>query len=114
MKKRIYIIWSILLAIGLNSCDLDIDPTDAVSSDIVFDNAGNAEKVLNGTWAYLMDTYTTYQNPGWSSVLLTSDAMANDVAVQPGKYGYLVCPCLCIRSRCSLCTHLYGTVDKLY
>lgn len=90
MKKRIYIIWSVLLAIALNSCELDIDPTNAVSSDIVFDNAGNAEKVLNGTWGYLMDTYFTYQNPGWSSVLLTSDAMANDVAVQPGKYGYLV------------------------
>lgn len=89
MKKRIYIIWSILFAISLNSCELDIDPTNAVSSDIVFDNAGNAEKVLNGTWAYLMDTYFTYQNPGWSSVLLTSDAMSNDVAIQPGKYGYL-------------------------
>lgn len=89
MKKQLYILWSVLLAISLNACDLDIDPTNAVSSDIVFDNANNAEKVLNGTWGYLMDTYFTYQNPGWQSLLLASDAMSNDVAVQPGKYGYL-------------------------
>lgn len=90
MKKAIYTFWSILLITSLNSCDLDIKPTDSVDRDIVFENANNAEKVLNGTWAYLMDTYFTYQNPGWQSVLRTSDAMANDVALQPGKYGYLV------------------------
>lgn len=89
MKKITYTIWGIIIALTLNSCDLDTDPTNAVSNDLVFENATNAEKVLNGTWAYLMDTYFTYQNPGWSSLLRTSDAMGNDVAVQPGKYGYL-------------------------
>lgn len=89
MKTIKYIIGAITLAISLNSCDLDTAPTDSIPDTIVFDNAQNAEKVLNGTWAYLMDTYFTYQNPGWKSVLLTSDAMANDVAIQPGKYGYI-------------------------
>mgnify|MGYP001268904034 FL=1 len=89
MKTIKYIISGILLAISLNSCDLDTEPTDQVPDYLVLENAENAEKVLNGTWAYLMDTYFTYQNPGWKSLLLTSDAMANDVAVQPGKYGYI-------------------------
>lgn len=85
MKKYIYII---ALAVGLYACDMDTNPTDAVREDVVFENADNAGYVLNGTWTYLMDTYYTYQNPGWSTVLLASDAMSNDVAVQPNKYGY--------------------------
>lgn len=89
MKKNIIITLLLGVGIAFNSCDLDTDPTNAVSNTLVFDNAVNAEKVLNGTWSYLMDTYFTYQNPGWSSLLLASDAIANDVALQPGKYGYL-------------------------
>lgn len=89
MKTIKYIFWSLVFIFTANSCDLDTDPVDAVPGQVVFENAENAEKVLNGTWAYLMDTYFTYQNPGWKSLLLTSDAMANDVAVQPGKYGYI-------------------------
>lgn len=67
---------------------MDTNPTDAAREDVVFENAENASYVLDGTWAYMMDTYFTYQNPGWSTVLLASDAMSNDVAVQPNKYGY--------------------------
>lgn len=89
MKKLVYPFLSVILGVSLYSCDLDTEPSDSVDSGIVFENADNAEKVLNGTWSYLFDTYFTYQNPGWNSVLLASDAMSDDVAVQPGKYGYL-------------------------
>lgn len=89
MKTIKYIIWSLILSASISSCDLETNPVDAVTDKIAFDNAENAEKVLNGTWSYLMDTYFTYQNPGWKSLLLVSDAMSNDVAVQPGKYGYI-------------------------
>lgn len=90
MKKNKYILGIIILLSGaFSSCDLDTAPTDAVESKLVFENAKNAEKVLNGTWAYLMDTYFSYQNPGWTSLLRASDALGNDVAMQPGKYGYL-------------------------
>lgn len=34
------------------------------------------------------DTYFTYANPGYSSILRTSDAMGNDVAIITNKYGY--------------------------
>lgn len=88
MKTRLYIFFVVAL-IGLVSCDLNTLPTDSVSSELAFENAENAEKVLNGTWAYLMDTYTTYRNPGWASLFRASDAMASDIAVQPGKYGYI-------------------------
>lgn len=88
MKKIIYTI-GILTALTFSSCDLNTNPTNAVSNDLVFENATSAEKVLNGTWGYLMDTYFLAQNPGWSSLRLTSDAMGNDVAIQPNKYGYI-------------------------
>ncbi|MCD7936295.1 MAG: RagB/SusD family nutrient uptake outer membrane protein [Tannerellaceae bacterium] len=88
MKKIKYIT---LLFAGLlfYSCDLDTIPTEYVDKDYAFSDVENVEYVLNGTWSYLFDTYSTYQNPGWSCVLLASDAMANDAALQPGKYGYL-------------------------
>lgn len=88
MKKFIYITIIALSSFGLSSCDLDTYPTDAVNPGLVFENAENAEKILNGTWAYLMDTYTTYRNPGWAALFRASDAMAEDVAVQPAKYGF--------------------------
>lgn len=90
MKKLIYTIGSFILGLSLYSCDMDTAPTNAVEEDLAFQNLSNAEKVLNGTWSYLFDSYySTYQNPGWVSLLLTNDAMGNDAALQPGKYGYL-------------------------
>lgn len=89
MKKIIYISLLIGSVLGFSSCDLETSPTDSVNNNLALNSVDNAEKVLNGTWAYLMDTYTTYRNPGWASLFRASDAMANDVAVQPGKYGYL-------------------------
>lgn len=89
MKKLLYIFLSISLSLSIYSCDLDTMPTDAVDTNLAFTSADNADKVLNGTWRYMMDTYFTYANPGWCSIFRNSDAMGNDVAVQPGKYGYL-------------------------
>lgn len=90
MKKIIYSIGITLLAVAFHSCDLDTSPTNAAEDRLVFDNAASAEKILNGTWANLFDSYFgTYQNPGWASLFRASDAMGNDVAVQPGKYGYI-------------------------
>lgn len=89
MKKIIYALLLLTSVMSFNSCDLDTTPTNSVDSGLVFENTDNAEKILNGTWSYLWDTYFSYQNPGLTSLLLSSDAMGNDVAVQPGKYGYL-------------------------
>lgn len=90
MKKTIiYISLLIGVTVGFSSCDLETAPTDSVNNSLALNSVENTEKVLNGTWAYLMDTYTTYRNPGWASLFRASDAMGNDVAVQPGKYGYL-------------------------
>ncbi len=88
MKKIIYIIAFTILGASFHSCDLDTTPTNAAESDIVFESAENAEKVLNGTWAYMMETFNSYANPGWACLFRTSDAMGNDVAMQPNKYGY--------------------------
>lgn len=87
MKKIIYlaIFFSFL---AFQACNTDVDPTNKVDEDIVFSNTKGADGALEGTWRYLWDTYNTYQNPGWTSLLLASDAMGDDVAMQPNKYGY--------------------------
>lgn len=71
----------------LSSCDLETEPTTALSADAIFKTTEDAEKVLNGAWENLQETYYTYRAPGWSSMQLTSDAMGSDVVVNT-RYGY--------------------------
>ncbi len=85
--KRIYIALALTLIFGSCSDKLELDPTDAVSDIEIFKTTTGVETVVNGTWGYLNDTYFTYANPGYSTVMRTSDAMGNDVAVTT-KYGY--------------------------
>ncbi|OOG15960.1 RagB/SusD family nutrient uptake outer membrane protein [Sphingobacterium sp. CZ-UAM] len=84
-------ITSILIALSLanTSCKdiLETSPTTSVSEEEVFKNTDNVATVINGTWKYLNDTYFTYANPGYTSIMRTSDAMGSDVAVTT-KYGY--------------------------
>jgi hypothetical protein len=77
------------VGLTVTSCEVDTEPTNSVSGNLAYDNADNAELVLNGTWSYLWDTYATnYQTPGYNSLFLASDALGNDVAMHPTKYGY--------------------------
>ncbi len=88
IKQITYIIG--LSALPFLGCqkDLSTTPTNAVSESLIYGSADNIETVLNGTWAYMNDTYFTYANPGYSSILRTSDAMGDDVAIITNKYGY--------------------------
>lgn len=89
MKNIIYTFWTVIASLILYACNTDVEPTNGADEPVVFQNTKGAEGVLEGTWRYLWDTYNSFQNPGWNSLLLTSDAMGNDVAMQPGKYGYI-------------------------
>ncbi|QNL52489.1 RagB/SusD family nutrient uptake outer membrane protein [Olivibacter sp. SDN3] len=81
----------LLITFALGSCKdyLDTVPTSSVPESVVFDNVENLETVLNGSWRQYMDTYYTFANPGYASILRASDAMGSDVAVVRGRYGYL-------------------------
>lgn len=71
----------------LSSCDLQTEPTTALSASSVFKTTDDAEKVLSGAWSNLQESFYTYRAPGWSAVLLTADAMGSDVVVNT-RYGY--------------------------
>ncbi|MBB6502194.1 RagB/SusD family nutrient uptake outer membrane protein [Pedobacter cryoconitis] len=68
--------------------ELTTKPTTSVAESLIYDSADNIETVLNGTWSYMQDSFFTYSNPGYTTILRTSDAMGNDVAVITNKYGY--------------------------
>lgn len=68
--------------------ELTTSPTTAVDESLVFAKADNIDMVLNGAWAYMHETFFTYANPGYSTILRNSDAMGNDVAIIQNKYGY--------------------------
>ncbi|MTG98058.1 MULTISPECIES: RagB/SusD family nutrient uptake outer membrane protein [Myroides] len=89
MKNSVikYIIGAFILSTSLISCSLDTDPTDAIESEKVFSTVEGNEKVLNGAWSYLMESFSTYANPGFGSFLRTNDAMGSDVVLN-GRYGF--------------------------
>lgn len=89
MKKNFlkYIFLGVVMSSTLVSCDLETSPTDAIESSKVFKTAEDNEKVLNGTWAKLMESFYTYANPGYGAFLRTSDAMGSDVVLN-NRYGF--------------------------
>lgn len=89
MKHIKHYIIALTLAFTTVSCEdkLTTDPTTEIADTEVYKTTANIQTVINGTWRYLNDTYFTFANPGYSTVMRTSDAMANDVAVTT-KYGY--------------------------
>ncbi|WP_343668407.1 RagB/SusD family nutrient uptake outer membrane protein [Chitinophaga sp.] len=82
----------VVAVVALSACNkqLDTAPSDAVSEDIVLKNVSNLATISEGTWASMMDDFYggTYSNPGFKTIALTSDAMANDVALITTKYGF--------------------------
>ena len=82
-----YILSVALGASILTSCDLDTIPTTSVDAGSVFGKTGDAEKVLNGGWNYLMETFNSYANPGYGAMLRANDAMGSDVVLND-KYGF--------------------------
>lgn len=69
------------------SCDLQTDPTTAVSASEVFKTYQDGETVLNGTWRTMMESWWSYANPGYGAFLRASDAMSSDVVLNT-KYGF--------------------------
>ncbi|MGL5683238.1 MAG: RagB/SusD family nutrient uptake outer membrane protein [Marinifilaceae bacterium] len=83
--------YSLAFLIGtatLTGCDLDTSSTLQMEEDNVFKTTASTDLVLNGTWRYMMETFNSYANPGWSSIFRANDAMSSDVVVHATKYGY--------------------------
>lgn len=75
------------LSSSLVSCDLETAPSNAVVDTEVFKTTAGNEKVLIGSWGYLLESFSSYANPGYGAFLRTSDAMGSDVVVSP-SYGF--------------------------
>ena len=88
MKNLFKYIFALTLgASTFTSCDLDTIPTTYIDAGSVFGKTEDAEKVLNGGWNYLMETWNSYANPGFGAMLRANDAMGSDVVLNT-KYGF--------------------------
>ena len=86
--KKVYILFLILWgSILLTSCDLETNPTTSVEAGQVFATTSDADKVLIGSWSYLMETFNSYANPGFGAMLRANDAMGSDVVLNT-RYGF--------------------------
>ncbi len=88
MKTILNYIFALLVStLLLTGCDLNTIPTTQVDAGSVFNKTEDAEKVLNGGWNYLMETFNSYANPGYGAMLRANDAMGSDVVLNT-KYGF--------------------------
>lgn len=89
ISQYIYLSFCLLSLAACNK-QLNTAPTNAVPGGLVFQNVSNLSTIYQGAWASLMDDFYggVYSNPGFKSVSLTSDAMGDDVAVLPTRYGF--------------------------
>ncbi|MCD8029447.1 MAG: RagB/SusD family nutrient uptake outer membrane protein [Bacteroides sp.] len=88
MKKIFHSIYAAAFSlIILAACDLTTRPTTSLDADSVFSTTEGGDKVLNGTWRYLLETWNSYANPGFGATLRANDAMGMDVAVNT-NYGF--------------------------
>ena len=53
--KALYLIAALGLVFGLNSCNLDVFPSDELNSDLLLQDAKGAEYIMNGCYAVLKD-----------------------------------------------------------
>lgn len=86
IKKQLLLLGSL---VALGSCNLDTIPQNSIGSKVVFATTESTDQVLNGSWAYMMETYGTYANPGHAALYRLSDAMGSDAVLRLGKYGFL-------------------------
>lgn len=82
-----YIFAAMIGASTLTACDLDTAPTTSLAAENVFSKTEDAEKVLNGAWRYLLETWNSYANPGYGAILRAGDAMGSDVVLNT-RYGF--------------------------
>lgn len=87
MKKLIITILAVLSLSACSSDFLNQDPTDALPDDKV-PTPENAIKVFNGAWKFMFDSFYTFANPGFATILRQDDVMGDDVVAYPGKYGF--------------------------
>ena len=92
MKKNNHFLYIAALAIGLASCNkqLETSPSNAVEEEIALKNVTNLTAIYEGAWASKMDDFYggTFGNPGFKTIALVSDAMANDVNLIVTKYSF--------------------------
>lgn len=87
--KKIYkqTVAALLTSFLVVSCELDTSPTTAVDATEVFKTTQDTDKVLIGSWNYLMETFNSYANPGYGAMLRANDAMGSDVVLNT-RYGF--------------------------
>jgi hypothetical protein len=78
-------------ALLLSSCKkeyFNTSPSGSLTDDQVYSSTANIDALVNGTMRYLMENSTSQDNPGYSAILLSQEAMGSDAVLRDGVYGY--------------------------
>lgn len=94
MKTKLINIFLLAAGLTLGSCSdqLDTNPSDTTSSEILFKDVVSAQTAMNGVYRYL---YTagwsdnwSHENCGLAGILLTADLMGEDHLMYAGGQGW--------------------------
>ncbi len=90
MKKILYssLVASMLLFTACEKDYLEVQPTDAVSSEAIFTTTANAWGAINGMHRSMYFQYSNQDQAGQGSVMINSDALGEDVVMTAQGNGW--------------------------
>ncbi|RPE12154.1 RagB/SusD family nutrient uptake outer membrane protein [Chitinophaga lutea] len=88
--KKIYLGLLLLTLFSCKKSFFETSPSGSLTGKELYATTKNIDALVNGTVRYLMETATSQDNPGYSAILLSQEAMGSDAVLRDGVYGFLL------------------------
>lgn len=89
-KINILLIGAVLLLAACNKSFFETSPSGSLTGKELYSSTKNIDALVNGTIRYIMESSTSQDNPGYSAIVLSQEAMGGDAVLRDGVYGFLV------------------------
>lgn len=88
-KINILLIGAVLLLAACNKSFFETSPSGSLTGKELYSSTKNIDALVNGTIRYIMESSTSQDNPGYSAIILSQEAMGGDAVLRDGVYGFL-------------------------
>jgi len=89
--KRVYILLTgaVILLAACGKSFFETSPSGSLTGKELYATTKNIDALVNGTIRYIMESSTSQDNPGYSAIILSQEAMGGDAVLRDGVYGFL-------------------------
>ncbi|RPD42264.1 RagB/SusD family nutrient uptake outer membrane protein [Chitinophaga barathri] len=79
----------LLLLASCKKSFFETSPSGSLTGKEAYSSTKNIDALVNGTIRYQMESSTSQDNPGYSAIILSQEAMGGDAVLRDGVYGFL-------------------------